>query len=178
MPSGRTHDRITLWSLPWITLGTWLVTQTSDVALTIGGGFLFSGLMFGPDLDINSRQFQRWGYLRFLWVPYQKTLRHRSIWSHGLIVGTLGRYLYLGICLTIFVLPGLILTTFLGIHSWRSIIATISHHLLVIWGHKLHFALLIGLELGAMSHSISDWIGSAYKKRQRLYNRRLKPKKR
>jgi uncharacterized metal-binding protein len=25
-------------------------------------------------------------------------------------------------------------------------------------------ALIIGLELGAMSHSISDWIGSAYKK--------------
>ena len=38
---------------------------------------------------------------------------------------------------------------------------------LPIWNPKhtqALLALIIGLELGAMSHSISDWIGSAYKK--------------
>ncbi|PSB00784.1 metal-binding protein [Merismopedia glauca] len=178
MPSGRTHDRITLWTLPWVTLGTWFLTQASDAAIAVGGAFLFSGLMFGPDLDINSRQFQRWGCLRGLWIPYQKMLRHRSIWSHGLILGTMGRCLYLGFWLTIIVLPGLALAAFLGIPGWRSTITAISQHLLVIFGHKLCFSLLIGLELGAMSHSLSDWIGSAYKKRQRLRSRPIKSKKR
>jgi uncharacterized metal-binding protein len=38
-------------------------------------------------------------------------------------------------------------------------------------------ALIIGLELGAMSHSISDWIGSAYKKNKTQKKRSRSPKK-
>jgi uncharacterized metal-binding protein len=175
MPSGRTHDRITLWSLPWVTVGTWWLTRSSDVALTLGGGFLFSGLMFGPDLDINSRQFQRWGILRSLWIPYQKMVRHRSIWSHGLIVGTIGRCLYLGIWCLIILVPALAL---LGYKGWQSQLIELQPYLTSIFRHHLFLSLLIGLELGAMSHSISDRIGSAYKKRQQYRDRSFRSKKR
>jgi uncharacterized metal-binding protein len=172
MPSGRTHDRITLWTLPWITLGTWFLTQASDTALAVGGGFLFAGLMFGPDLDINSRQFQRWGWLRVLWLPYQKMLRHRSIWSHGLIVGTIGRCLYLGFWLIVIVLPGLVLAAIMSDRPWQAQIIVFKSQLTAILGYKMALNILIGLELGAMSHSLSDWLGSAYKQRQRKSRKR------
>lgn len=72
MPSGRTHDRITLWALPFVTGVAFWQTKSGHLTLLITGGFLFGGLMFGPDLDIYSRQYQRWGFLRFIWLPYQK----------------------------------------------------------------------------------------------------------
>lgn len=174
MPSGRTHDRITLWTFPWVTLGTWFVTRSSDAAIVVGAGFLFSGLMFGPDLDINSRQFQRWGWFRVLWIPYQKMLRHRSVWSHGFIVGTLGRCLYLGFWLLVILMPGLILSIPMGDRSWQSQFTILHERLKTLLSHPLTLNALVGLELGAMSHSLSDWLGSAYKQRQRP----RKPRKR
>ena len=95
MPSGSTHDRITLWSLPWVVGLTLLLTRNGDLTLIVTVAFLFSGLMFGPDLDIYSVQFKRWGKLRWIWLPYQNLLRHRSIISHGLIIGTVVRVIYL-----------------------------------------------------------------------------------
>lgn len=95
MPSGLTHDRITLWTLPWIVGITYGFTRNGEVTLILSGGFLFSGLMFGPDLDIHSIQYKRWGFLKGIWLPYRNFLRHRSIFSHGLIIGTCVRVLYL-----------------------------------------------------------------------------------
>ena len=101
MPSGRTHDRITLWGLPFITGLTFGSTGSGNVTLIVAGAYLFSGLMFGPDLDLYSIQYKRWGYLRWIWIPYQKALRHRSLLSHGLIIGTTVRILYLAIWLSV-----------------------------------------------------------------------------
>ena len=94
MPSGRTHDRITLWLLPWVVGLSLLITRRAELTLLMAGGFLFSGLMFGPDLDIYSIQYQRWGVLRLIWWPYRSLLRHRSWLSHGPIVGTTLRIVY------------------------------------------------------------------------------------
>ncbi|NET52662.1 MAG: metal-binding protein, partial [Merismopedia sp. SIO2A8] len=97
MPSGQTHDRITLWSLPVVSGLCVTLTKSSDLTLMLSAGFLFGGLMFGPDLDIYSRQFKRWGWLRWIWIPYQKSMRHRSVLSHGLLIGTTLRVVYLAI---------------------------------------------------------------------------------
>jgi len=86
MPSGRTHDRITL-SSPFIAGLTFGYTQ-SRPNLIVSGAFLFSGLMFGPDLDLHSVQYKRWGPTVAAVDTLPKTLRHRSLLSHGLIVGT------------------------------------------------------------------------------------------
>jgi uncharacterized metal-binding protein len=164
MPSGATHDRITLISLPIVSGLTLLISRSASITLSLAGSFLFSGLMFGPDLDIYSVQFKRWGILRWIWRPYQKSMRHRSWLSHGLIVGTILRLAYLGCWVVL-----------LGtIWNW---IATLNHWWFWSWQQvqtqiqpfaRQYFwqgmAILAGLELGALSHTWSDGIGSNWKK--------------
>ncbi|MUL36237.1 metal-binding protein [Gloeocapsopsis dulcis] len=175
MPSGRTHDRITLWGLPLITSLTFFQTQSGNLTLIMAGAYLFSGLMFGPDLDLYSRQYQRWGFLRWIWLPYQKVLRHRSIFSHGLLIGTTLRVLYLSVWLAlvgIFVLG--VAHLIWGVElSWQQLITESRRSL--TQNAAEWFYLFLGLELGAMSHSLSDWSSSAYK---RLQQNRAKMKKR
>jgi uncharacterized metal-binding protein len=74
MPSGRTHDRITLWSLPLVASCTYLITRHSTPTLMICAGFLFGGLMLGPDLDIHSIHYKRWGWFRWIWLPYRGSM--------------------------------------------------------------------------------------------------------
>lgn len=164
MPSGQTHDRITLWSLPIVTGLAIAFTRSSNLTLLISGGFLFSGLMLSPDLDLKSRPFQRWGWLRWIWIPYQKSMRHRSVFSHGPIIGTTLRILYLACWVAWF---GLLIV--LGVQlvqelnfSWQGFAEAVGHWLSDYWTEAI--ALFVGLELGAMSHSLSDWTNSAYKR--------------
>jgi len=164
MPAGRTHDRITLWSLPWVAGCSFAFSRDSKLTLLLCGAFLFAGLMFGPDLDISSRQFKRWGWLKCIWIPYQKSMRHRSFLSHGPGVGTVLRLIYLGAWMSMPVILGLaVVSQFHPLPwNWPFILRTVARSLgehraecLVIW---------IGLELGAMSHSLSDWGGSFIKR--------------
>lgn len=180
MPSGRTHDSITLWSLPIVATTTFGLTHSGNLTLLVSGGFLFAGLMFGPDLDIYSQQYKRWGILRWIWLPYRR-LRHRSLISHGAIIGTVGRVLYLSVWIALFVSVGMIVSAIaqqiLGkIPDWQSVAQT---SITALLGQTISFvqqaaieclAFVIGLELGAMSHSLSDWIGSTIKR----WNKRRK----
>ncbi len=176
MPSGQTHDRITIWALPLIAGVTFWQTRSSSMTLLIAGGFMFGGLMFGPDLDIYSIQFQRWGYLRFIWIPYQKSLRHRSFLSHGPLIGTTLRVIYLcGIVTVLSILILLIAEKLFMTLSWQEVAKNL---LDIINSHSTEFlALFVGLELGAMSHSISDWSNSAYKRFKRKGIASLLPQK-
>jgi uncharacterized metal-binding protein len=175
MPSGRTHDRITMYALPFVAGVTFWQTRSSNATLLVAGGFLFGGLMFGPDLDIYSVQFQRWGFLRWIWLPYQKSLRHRSFLSHGPIIGTTLRIIYLGCLLAILAILGLAIAQRLGNFSftWQDLGVTVGRSLLDY--DTEYIALFLGLELGAMSHSLSDWGGSAYKRFQKQGVRGLLP---
>src|SRR5215212_7723287 len=94
MPSGKTHDAITILLAAPTFVAAWGVTRSLALAATATAAMLFGGLMFGPDLDIQSKQYTRWGVFRFLWLPYKVIFRHRSRWSHGLIFGTLIRVIY------------------------------------------------------------------------------------
>ncbi|MBW4551193.1 MAG: metal-binding protein [Aphanocapsa sp. GSE-SYN-MK-11-07L] len=164
MPTGRTHDRITLTSLPVVGGSTLWVSHSTRLTLIVCASFLFSGLMFGPDLDIYSCQFRRWGWLRWLWLPYQKLLRHRSLFSHGPVIGTLFRLLYLAIWLLLLGSIGLSVAIYSRqvAWDWRSGIELAKRYVQQYPFEGL--ALLIGLELGAMSHYLSDWGGSVYKR--------------
>jgi uncharacterized metal-binding protein len=164
MPSGRTHDRITIWALPMVVGVTFWQTRNGNVTLLVATGFMLGGLMFGPDLDIYSRQFQRWGWLRWIWLPYQKSLRHRSIFSHGPLIGTTLRVIYFSIFISIITIFGLLIAEKVGnmALNWQGLGNGI---LSAIAQYKTEFiALFLGLEAGAMSHSLSDWTGSAYKR--------------
>lgn len=181
MPSGRTHDRLTYWSLPPIVGGTFWLTREVELTLILAAAFLFSGLMFGPDLDIYSIQFKRWGLLRWVWLPYQKALRHRSLLSHGLIIGTVFRVLYLSIILAVIAFVVVAIAQLIWGFAWnwqqfaRATFTAIEKdyrtQTLYLW---------LGLELGALSHSLSDWISSAYQARRKknLQQRKVPKKKR
>lgn len=167
MPSGQTHDRITLWSLPAVTGLTIILTQSGSLTLLVSGGFLFSGLILSPDLDLRSRPFKRWGFLRWIWIPYQKAIQHRSMFSHGPIIGTTVRVLYLACWVTIFGVLGLaIVQLFQDVPwSWQQLTQGVTRSLS---NHRAEWiALFLGLELGAMSHVLSDWTGSTYKRFQK-----------
>lgn len=164
MPSGRTHDRITLWTLPLVfviasqlTLNGWL---TAIACLS----YLFGGFMFGPDLDIHSVQYKRWGPLRWIWLPYRGSLRHRSWFSHGPVIGTSLRVLYFFIWVS---LVGLVTIDVLNgsghtALTWNGLYQHIRTVLSRYW--PVWLTLFLGLEAGALSHYSSDWISSQLKR--------------
>jgi uncharacterized metal-binding protein len=101
MPSGKTHDFITFLLAAPTAAVTYYFTRDWMLVTVATAAMLFGGLMFGPDLDIQSRQYTRWGPLRFLWWPYKVALRHRSRWSHSIMLGTLIRVIYFLIVITL-----------------------------------------------------------------------------
>jgi uncharacterized metal-binding protein len=186
MPAGSTHDRITLWTLPLVGGLFWLLSRNGNLTLLWCSGYLLGGLILGPDLDIRSRPYKRWGWLRWIWIPYQRGLRHRSFWSHGPVVGTLVRVVYLAIWLLGVSLLGLMVWSiwqgggdqwwpvFLNQgQRWRSFLGQ--------WFDRHHWAvgvLLLGLEVGAMSHSLGDVLGSAWKRLKKRWRKRSRSKRR
>ncbi len=173
MPSGRTHDRITYLSLPPLGVIAYILTGRGEWLLWFSGAYLFSGLMFGPDLDIYSVQYKRWGIIRWIWLPYQSCLKHRSFFSHGVIVGTVIRVIYLFIIVLMVAIFVVAIAQFIwGFNwNWRNI-AQNSFNLLKNQYLGEAVVTFIGLELGAMSHSLSDYLVSHWKRSQK------KPKKR
>lgn len=169
MPSGKTHDAITMaLALPVAALSLAALDNVVGAAvLTLA--FLFGGLMFGPDLDIVSKQSSRWGIFRVIWLPYRSFFKHRSRWSHGLIFGTFLRVIYLMGVLT--VAAYLILLAWaaysggnspgLGVFAkaWRAVGD------LLIRDMRVNYAALafIGMWIGAASHTFTDMAGSYIK---------------
>jgi uncharacterized metal-binding protein len=172
MPSGATHDRITLMSLPVVGGIALLVSRSASITLSLAGSFLFSGLMFGPDLDVYSLQFKRWGMLRWIWRPYQKSMRHRSWLSHGPLIGTIVRLAYLGswVALLGAVLIWIATLNRWQLWPWHAIKTQLQQFAFQYFWQGL--AILIGLELGALSHAWSDSIGSTWQKLRKPHRKR------
>jgi uncharacterized metal-binding protein len=163
MASGKNHDRITLVCLPLLAGMSLATTKNTDLTFWLASSFLFSGFMFGPDLDIHSQQYLRWGWLRWLWKPYQRSIRHRSPLSHGPMIGTALRLVYVGLWW------GLIVFLYLGIRRSTGQPTGSDRQLLIFYqGFFLNhqpqlLAAIIGLELGAMSHYLADIFSSTIK---------------
>jgi len=175
MASGRTHDRITLWTLPLVLLAAFRLTLNGWLTVTVCLGFLLSGWVLGPDLDIHSVQYKRWGWFRWIWLPYRGSLRHRSLWSHGPLIGTMVRVLYISIWLALLGIITVDVLNSLGrtALSWGDLVAGLSWNLRTYWPFWL--ALLIGLELGALSHYMADWLTSAWKREAKRGSANLQP---
>src|SRR2546423_7427071 len=170
MPSGKTHDAITfILAAPTFAIA-WGLSGSIALAMVATCAMLFGGLMFGPDLDIQSRQYARWGVFRFLWLPYRKMFRHRSRWSHGIIFGTLIRVLYFVAVLAIIVSVAVYLRAVLvhGVQptfddmaqAWRAIESGVKQGL----GQHAVWAGLAGLWWGAASHTLTDVAWSVMRK--------------
>jgi uncharacterized metal-binding protein len=171
MPNGNTHDTITFVLVPLTYLAAemyWGGNHTLSIIATVA--MLFAGLMFGPDLDLQSRPYNRWGPLRIIWKPYQVALPHRSVFSHGPVLGTVIRIVYF------LVMFSLLAATLLYIRhtylrgqqtTWTAEFNMVRGDLFSIWDQtdkKYLTAGFIGLCLGALSHTAADVIWSAVKR--------------
>jgi uncharacterized metal-binding protein len=175
MPSGKTHDAITIILAAPTFVAAWGVTGSPLLALLATGAMLFGGFMFGPDLDIQSRQYARWGVFRFLWLPYRGMFRHRSRWSHGIIFGTLIRILYFTLVLALLTLGGVYLRAMLMngpaptfeemMQAWRAIEAGVRANI----GEHAVWAGLAGLWWGAASHTLTDVAWSVLRKGSEIF---------
>ncbi len=169
MPSGKTHDAITFLLAAPVAATAYWATASLVSALVVGGAFLFGGLMFGPDLDTVSRQYSRWSVFRVMWLPYRSFFKHRSRFSHGLILGAFLRVVYfMGAVTLAAYLVSLAVTASADLthiepaifaQAWSGVGAYIRSHL----GESFLIMLFLGLWSGAASHTFTDMAGSFIK---------------
>ena len=175
MPSGKTHDAITLILAVPTFVCAWGITGSLALAVAATAATLFGGFMFGPDLDIQSRQYARWGIFRFLWFPYRVVFRHRSRWSHGIIFGTLIRVIYFTGVVALLVAAGVYLRAAFvsgpapGLNelaqTWRAMEVVARQNV----GEHAIWAVLAGLWWGAASHTLTDVVWSVLRKGSEIF---------
>jgi uncharacterized metal-binding protein len=107
MPNHQTHDQIGAYAAAALLPASYAVLTLAldeppavaySGALVVICAHLWATWMLSPDLDIDSAIYDRWGPFRWLWLPYQKIIPHRSWFSHSGVSGAL-RLLYLGAAL-------------------------------------------------------------------------------
>ncbi|HKQ80261.1 MAG TPA: metal-binding protein [Blastocatellia bacterium] len=172
MPNARTHDAITYAIIPFTFLGAemyWGDHATSAIATV---AMLFSGLMFGPDLDLDSKPYRRWGPLKFLWKPYQAALPHRSKLSHGPLLGTIIRIVYFLIVFSLFTATVLYIRhryVNAAQTTWQAEFDVVKSDLFSVLSgtdEKYLWGAFGGLWAGALAHTTADIVWSALKRRR------------
>ncbi len=170
MPSGKTHDAVTFLLAAPTFAAAWKLTENPAIAAVVMAGMLLGVLMFGPDLDTNSKQYRRWSIFRFLWYPYQAFFAHRSRWSHGLLFGTLLRVVYFMGVLTLLACAAVYaVAVFQGeggvpsVYETARVWSLIGSYVRENVGEHAFAAVFAGLWLGAASHTLTDMAGSFIK---------------
>lgn len=95
MPGDATHVKVAWAVCALIALVMWhydvaILTILSAICI-----FMFGAMFVSPDLDINSKPYQRWSIIKFLWTPYTSWVPHRGVLSHHIIVGPIMLCLWL-----------------------------------------------------------------------------------
>jgi uncharacterized metal-binding protein len=128
-------------------------------------GYLLGTFYLNPDLDIKSRPFYRWGFLRFIWIPYQKVFHHRSIFTHGIIIGDIIRVLYLYFSLYFLYY---IAFSILQLETF-----SIEEAIMLFHPISTYFTpLFVGLCLSSIAHIIVDHASSGYKRTKKKFKRK------
>lgn len=174
MANYKTHDWVTIYSACGLgpvcywaihqyapTVGDYAFTSAPLTStLLVVGAYLFSGLLLSNDLDTYSRPYRRWGPLRVLWYPYQRLVGHRSILSHGVLVGPLLRVLYLYAMIEALLFAayhGAVLTGYSTQVAQAGLRITASVLPYLVAHPQVSVPLLVGLVLGGLAHSVLDW---------------------
>jgi uncharacterized metal-binding protein len=140
MASGRNHDRSIYFATP-IVFGVGSYYFGIELGLIAGAAHYVGGLMLSPDLDLISRPYKRWGLLRWLWLPYQRFIpRHRHWLSHGPVIGSIVRLVYLAALIS----PLWLLFPGLQQVQWSGVTAPNA------------MAFFCGVELSALNHLLLD----------------------
>lgn len=138
MASGRNHDRAITLTTP-VLLAAAIASGHADVGLIATASYYLAGMYLSPDLDLVSRPFKRWGLLRFIWLPYQR-IPHRHWLSHGPVIGSIVRLVYLAVLIS----PLWLLFPGLQQVQWAGV--TVPNVV----------AFLIGVELSSLNHLLLD----------------------
>jgi uncharacterized metal-binding protein len=167
VPNTPTHDVITIVTgivLVPISLAGFAQAGFAPPAIALQtallvGGHLISGLLFSPDLDLQSEIDDRWGPLFWIWRPYMWLIPHRHFWSHGLVLPPILRLLYVYLIMLSGVTAGVWLLNALGITvtgSARQVNAAMIDFVRANQRETLVF--IAGFITGGAAHSIADWL--------------------
>jgi uncharacterized metal-binding protein len=169
MPSGKTHDKLTVVTAV-LSLPIWyLAAPAQDLSSYAAGlaGYVVSGFYLSGDLDTRSAPLRRWGPFQFIWYPYQRLVPHRSWLSHGIGIGPIVRTFYLAAAVWVLARALLYL-----IDEWivpvdrNAVLARFAIGLAtLVWRHPIWAEwALAGLILGGVTHTIADAVVSGFKK--------------
>lgn len=166
MSNGKTHEKVNIMYLVAIvTIVLSFFAWDWKATLVMVAGYVVGTYWMNPDLDIRSKPYNNWLFLKFIWRPYWK-LGHRSIWTHGYVIGDVIRYLYLFLW---FLLVSYLMTFFTpltveGNVAWLKAILIQNQHYLWIF--------FIGNALSSAAHIFQDHLSSAFKRGTKLFARR------
>ena len=168
MPGARTHDVITVVTgmalVPISYVAQARIGALPEVALRGGailvGAHLLSGIMFSPDLDLDSAIDDRWGVFFWIWRPYMWAVPHRSrLLSHGLVIAPLLRLLYFYLMVVLLLIASAWLLARIGIALPDLHIRLRDTLLGLMRDHPRETqAFLVGFVTGSAAHSIADWL--------------------
>ncbi|NJK78393.1 MAG: DUF2227 family putative metal-binding protein [Chloroflexaceae bacterium] len=174
MPGHATHDKIAnvaVLAIAPLSFATLRLLGDDPTAAYTGtlimvGAHLFGSWLLSPDLDLDSAVDDRWGPLRFIWVPYMKLIPHRSFFSHSGFSAVLRLlYLYAAIMIVLLILGGL--PSLFGI-------ATIPYHLLFfdwLWGTvrdttRPAILIVVGVVMSDLVHVLADQLIRSRRRRR------------
>ena len=168
MPDAHTHDIITVATGAVLTLPVYAYTlhQTDNSQVALANTAIFfvahcvSGMLFSPDLDLDSSIDNRWGVFFWIWRPYMWVVPHRSrMLSHGLIFPALLRLAYFYL-----VVMGLMigLTWALGRLGiiWPDYHIQLTNYIRAVVGEHPRevVSFLVAFCTGGAVHTIADWL--------------------
>ena len=168
MPGARAHDLITVVTGVALAPLTYSVLSQSgvapDVALTntaiLVGAHMLSGIMFSPDLDLDSRIDDRWGIFFWIWRPYMWFVPHRHRFlSHGLVISQLLRlsYFYTVVVLLLSGAAWLLERIGIVVPDYHLLVSNALLDLVVEHPREA-WSFVVGFCTGGAAHTIADWL--------------------
>jgi uncharacterized metal-binding protein len=183
MPDARTHDLITLATGVALAPLTYSYLagplqfahqQAMAGTLWLVGAHLVSGVLFSPDLDLDSAIDDRWGIFYWIWRPYTWALPHRHFWSHSLVFAPLLRLAYFYAVVSGLLFAWVWVLARLGVvvpdYHWQLYDAL---HAWLDANPGARLAVLIGFVTGSAAHTIADWLVTNGKRFLNLFGVRI-----
>ncbi len=165
MPDARGHDIITVITgvlmVPPV-YASMVATNPEQAPLNTGllvGAHLLSGMMFSPDLDLDSAIDDRWGLFGWIWWPYTQLVPHRHFWSHGLFLPPVLRLGYFTAVLIVllFLLARVLAAVGIVVPEYHLYLATALRQVTAEHPQELT-SFLLGFMTGGAAHTIADWL--------------------
>ncbi|MGQ9550080.1 MAG: metal-binding protein [Roseiflexus sp.] len=165
MPDARAHDMITIATGSILAPVAYVLlesgSQANAVASTavLTGAHLVSGLLFSPDLDIDSTIDNRWGFLFWIWRPYMWIIPHRHFWSHSLVFAPLLRLVYFYLVMLLIIVWGEWILERIGV------VVPDLHRQASVWlfdimrrNPDMVRLFVLGFISGSAVHTVADWL--------------------